>query len=369
MKASYFPKALLYKEWRGQRLWLGFAAALILVPSLWSLLNKETGSFGPGMHRTELWTWLVKLLYGQNANWPMSTQISGHPVTSMWYGFVAVGLAVAIVGYERRQGVLYYTLTSPVRKADLLRVKFFCGLAVLASAMIGLLVIAGLGDSVLSGILPVDVLGEWFLVNVMTSAGLYAIAFLVAQAVGTTVGAGLIACGVSVVPAVVGSVLRYVPQIFGVATTPNPMLDKIGHFLVRMSPGFFMSSHSRSESYGIVGSGAPPTAVTLNQDMHFTWPLALAYVLAIGLCYLLAQWLFARAYVEKMSNVFIFPVLWQWAAVAVSAGIGLFATRVSFLAGIDKRAFLLRFVIFTALIWLFSNLVRGTYRRFTRREV
>jgi ABC-type transport system involved in multi-copper enzyme maturation permease subunit len=166
---SYFPKALLFREWRVQRLWLCLAAAIILVPVFWSILSLSLWSVDAVMVRSQLWNVLAHLIYGQSSNWQPDIKIVGNPVPNRLNAFVAVGLAVTVVGQERRQGALWYMLSGPVRRADLLRVKYVLGLCCLVVVTILLWVTSYILDTSLGTWIPLSVLCDWFLVTVFTA--------------------------------------------------------------------------------------------------------------------------------------------------------------------------------------------------------
>ncbi|WP_026960872.1 hypothetical protein [Alicyclobacillus herbarius] len=286
---SYFPKALVYKEWRETHGWLIGAGLFILSEPLLRLLVLGLG-----------------LVEGQNESglramaWNAFASYLTDVVTRMHSdgttGFLAI-LAVMVVAevqvaQERSQGRLLCVLMGPVTRADLLRVKFVLGAAWLFALIVVFTLIVTVSGAFAPERPSPATLAAFALDELAILAAFYGMAFLVACVVTG-------AFPVLIITAILVDAPIWLPNLVAFNSSPNQPQQWPG-VVAHISPWSW-----------------------LNAPVPIPWLAVLWLFFLAAFGYWAGQRAFARVHAEHFQDLFGLPVIWRLVPWVVSLALGL----------------------------------------------
>ncbi|MHB1628968.1 MAG: hypothetical protein ACYCVB_11465 [Bacilli bacterium] len=331
MNRPFFPdriRGLLYKEWRQQRFaFFGFMIAAFFQPVIGSLVGElvtlysNSGHLYPG---NNLGNWAHAVLMFQGSN---SLSLFPFGVAILWGAYM--------VGVERRSNNVETLLTGPVRRVDVVRVKWWLGtLAILLLNLPGpLLLLAeahGWGSQAFGGL---DWTLKWYLVHAGIEWLAFSAAFAASVGLGTMPLAWIYAFVGMLLPAIVlsaySTMVASVPHYFA-EYGPNKTVtigSSIGDRLFNVSGGLFTLAQQDFNILYYLGDN-----YTLGlHPLLLDWVFPLCLMLAIGL-YFLAMRSFSRMPVESFRRVFAMPrfaaPVWVAAFVVPGYILGLFGASI-----------------------------------------
>jgi hypothetical protein len=333
---SFFPKALVYKEWKQQWSW----AAVLFVVGCTVPLLLILRSF------THLWDDpQMRAVYVNNLRLYLSSLLHDHSYNGVDnFGMLPFGAAVlgaTVLAHERSQGGLWYTLTGPVTRREVLRVKALVGCALVAAIVtVCASVLAALSAMAALHLAAGDFVA-WWARSLLVSVAMFMTGLLAATMVGHIAAACIAGLGIAVAPSAIGLFF----EIITVLTHPNglnpdhiPLNDVFG----RLSPLHYAGGWA----------DCPPWLVLVGLAL---WSMA---------AYVLAQRLFFLTAVEHMGDFFIFPTLWKWFLFLVSLAVGLVLTAISLRANpVEPLNFAIRYAVSVGLCWFLAAWLIRIYRK------
>lgn len=326
MMASYFPKALLYREWREGR-WIYLAAALFTaLPAVLALFGYLTipqvsDTITPALH--------VQLVNNYWQSFYLDTeQIQNHYAAVIYFIATWVLVPALRIVPERRRGELDAMLVGPVDRAAWLRVKFFYGFAALLVSMMvefvllwivhfqtptGLLTMSGDPMHITSADLFREAGVHWVMY-----VSLFAMGFFISLCVSNTVGAPLTTLAIAMVPYWAVLVLS---EIF-----PRSLVSHV-HYAGQATGRYFMTTlQAPHGTWGYLLQFISPLTLNLDRTIGFTWrnPFLYWYLALAVIAYLGAMAYFRRLPAERFHDWLTRPSLWYWMLTGVSFIIGSF---------------------------------------------
>lgn len=267
MAERWFPRAVVYREWRLHR-WTLVVAWILMSLSAHGNAHAYVG-FSPSIDR-----------------------LNGYLV------LMVIGLALFLMGYDRWAGSLAYTVSGPVRRRDVLRVKAAFGVATIALTYFILWLLLCLGTA------AVDTWGSVYylwrpgpmlagaLGHVLELSALYVTALAATCACGNVLFAAAGAFLVAALPGIVKVALQsFILPVFGMPTDLTYLSRGAGSlsFMGQLSPLVSMSGQSS------------PAWITVQMLWFAAWTVGL---------WVLGRRLFEAAPIERWTNAFVFPKLW-----------------------------------------------------------
>jgi ABC-type transport system involved in multi-copper enzyme maturation permease subunit len=318
---SYFPKALLFREWRQQRVWILLAAAIVMcLPGFRLLSDVIRAAQEPS------WAWQAQFVGLSDSIQQDFDLAMVKPLLS----FVAVGLGVMALCLDRSSGGLTHALSGPVKRAELLRTKFF----VTWFGLLLILVLYGVFTLMECVVLhlhaPSLPAAASYIFQMAAQSAIFAVAFALSTAVSNLLIAGLCAFGVNSIPILIYELSQSISN----------------------GGTYFTWKGVENLSPLIYGLDTSSRSITV---WVFIW-LLLVCVMA----YLVAQHLFDTSEVENFSSFYIFPVLWKWTIGCVCAGFGLITAA---LCASSEASFLVVFALSTFAFWVIASRAIRYYNR------
>jgi ABC-type transport system involved in multi-copper enzyme maturation permease subunit len=197
--ASFFPKALIFKEYRQRRMWALLLFLVMGAEPMLSLLGTLLKMWSDPKHYQEHWQVLHYGLWG-------ITSIHEGNASILDYLFVGVAVfGAATLAYERSQGGLWYTLAGPFTRRQVLRVKVTVGwLFVIATITLYTLLFMGFGQIGHADIPFTHYVG-WWGYEVLLQGAMFMAAVLAAILVGNLAAASIAGLVLVGAPAVVAA--------------------------------------------------------------------------------------------------------------------------------------------------------------------
>ncbi len=284
-----YPRALFYKEWHQKR----FAALLVfllicpsvyiqtLIQPLWVHgTNDYQYTLG---HQTPVD--VISLRFSDFCN-----QVVGHYTIGLWASIVVGTLAVYSVWVERHNDTFWFTLSGPISKSAVLRVKYTVDAGIVLGVFTVLAASLVIIDWIVGANYPVAGMIRWWFAEIGIQMGIYALVFMLTVLVGNVVAACLLAFGVAMAPMYVGALmvnLLGANLIYFERHAPVPLSWKIMWIISHLSPLNWFNEP-------LATSWGPPW-------VYFAWFLVFSVI-----CCFLAQFLFEKAENERISNLFVF---------------------------------------------------------------
>lgn len=345
--ASYFPKALLYREWREGRLIYLLAGALTLLPGILAV--------------TSYWSIPDQVPYRQmllNNYWQTfymdTTKFGTHSIPPIYFIIIWIAVPVLRLVTERSRGSLAMLLSSPVKRGDWLRVKFwfgFCTLTLGSAVWLLLLWLLHFQASP-ANLTPTEMLFREVGIHWIVYVSFYALAFFVSLCVTNTIGAVLICLGISMAPMWLSTTLH---EIF-----PNSAMGLNGVTFFGDSPTGLVAPQG---SWIYLIQWLSPMSMELDLQ-GFTWLngwlygyLALAVIAYIG-----GMKYFRQMRAEAFQNMLTRSSLWYWLltgfSLVVGSGVGgmvvsnLSMNANDYNSNHHAAIFTAAFIIASAAIWL-----------------
>ncbi len=183
----YFPKALLFKEWRQQRLYLAVGILLFSIQPLIELLTSST-------------------------HIPIVLRDNVEGIEFPWPGFLllifSAGIALMTLYEGRRDGGVQIA-AEPVSFADVLRTKFFMGSMIVVGSQTGVTLWLGVALAMRQALHPVMTLFSFWLISILLELSVYAVTFVLVLMVKPVVFSILLTGAVLMAPLVTFS--RFFP--------------------------------------------------------------------------------------------------------------------------------------------------------------
>jgi acetoin utilization transport system permease protein len=308
--ASYFPKALMYREWREGR-WVYLAAAILtLLPGLSSLFGYLTipqvsDTLTPVMHAQ------MVDIYWHNFHRD-TEQMAIRSFGSTFYILAWLLVPALRIVPERRKGELDALLVGPVDRVAWLRVKFCYGFAaLLAGALLEWLILWSLHFQAPAGILTTT--GELFRqvsIHWVVYFTLYTIGVFTSLCATNLAGAPLIGLGVSMFPYWASLMLG---EIF-----PGSLVQHIDYGQIGTPMMTTLQAPAGTWAYYI--QWFSPLTMNIDQTVGFTWrnPFLYWYLVLTVIVYFGATAYFRRLPAERFRNRLTYPSLWYWLLTGVS---------------------------------------------------
>ncbi|WP_067930893.1 hypothetical protein [Alicyclobacillus kakegawensis] len=328
---SYLPKALIYREWKEQRSWL-IGGTVLILGELWLRLvalgmQLVSGSGLPDIRQA---AWAGLWSYVSNS----VGQLSSEGTTGAVAVLAMMAVATRQVARERAQGDLLGVLMGPVKRADLLRVKFVVGCGWILCTLMLLLFLLAILNLTAPNPVSAGQMAAFACDKFSLWVAFYGLAFMVSCAVAGAVPAFLLTALLADMPVwLPGLVALVIPPEMTHATWPDAV--------ARLSPWTWLSA-----------------AVPIPW-LVVPWLLFLAW-----LGYFVGQRAFARMLAEDFDALLGLPALWRLVIPVVSVLLGLVvATATSARTGRWGLVPVV-FVVCVALLWagLYAarrNLQRG----------
>lgn len=358
---SFLPKALCFKEWKENRWWMLTAVVLLMyqpVYSIWGFLMSGDAS----SPRAMLWQVLMPTVYHSSitgTTFPIKYVITANPAASMFAGFVAMGLGIALFTVERNRGTLWFVLSGPVRRVDQFRVKITFAVTIVVLTLLLKVAVLGVCDIASGTLLPLSDVWSWAALNLIYDLALLAIGIACASVMMIGFHAGITAVIVSAIPWAIGKSIA--PRLSGISPVDHVAFStSLSKFLESMSP----LSHSSGMTFTSLGSSSGADSFqsfqlnVANGVPQMGWVAIWFAVWTIGWI-----WLAYRAYqrtpIENNTHFFMFPVLWRWGlwfAVGVVSylAVNLYASNHSYAGNLDAAYALLSRIVF---VWVIFGLI------------
>ncbi|MCL6626829.1 hypothetical protein [Alicyclobacillus shizuokensis] len=327
---SYLPRALIYREWKEQRSWL-IGGTVLILGELWlrllvvALQLASDSGLPPRVAWAGLWSYVSSSV----------EQLSSEGTTGAVAVLTMMAVATRQVARERAQGDLLGILMGPVKRADLLRVKFVVGcgwILCTLSLLVFLLTILNLTapKPVSAGQMAAfacDKFSLWM--------AFYGLAFMVSCVVSGAVPAFLLTALLADVPVwLPGLVALVIPPEMKSATWPDVMAP--------LSPWTWLSA-----------------------AVPIPWLIVLWLLFLAWLGYFVGQRAFARMLAEDFDALLGLPALWRLVIPSVSVLLGLVvATATSARTGRWGLVPVV-FVVCVALLWAGLDVAQRTLQRGT----
>jgi|GEM_PF-4922574 len=287
--ASYFPKALWYKEWRhhrGKALLAFCAFALVPVGRvlvLWTGLLTTNGGTAAMVNRGLFWKSFTTSL--------TSFQVGrGESVSAV----VVVLMAAILASNERTQGTLLTALSMPVRRDDWLRTKFLFGIGVILASY----TILALWQTGVNFFNPHPValaaVCNWWVMMFIVNGAIFSVAFFAGVCVTGIFWTVIATVGVLGFPVWLN--LLIVTGTTGAPYFSSPWVSLAASYVERLSPVL---------------------AGTSLRDPTWVWYLAL-----IPLGYLAAKGVFMRIKTEDLDRFLTLSSLKYWLQGGISVVVG-----------------------------------------------
>lgn len=295
MKRSFFPKALLYKEWLQKR-WIVLIAFVVISPSVFfeSLMPLSdpahryvtiTISNGNVKHVdvvVQTFTWFCN-------------EIVGHFSVGWWASIVVSGLAIYSLWSERNHEVGWFTFLGPVSKRAVMRVKYAFDLTLIVSIFTFLGISLAIINWTVGIHYPLNGIIRWWVAELAIQCSVYGLALLLSTLVGNVIAVALLTLGLLNAPMYMGVPLIYVLGAnWVVFDDPSkytiPLSWKVMWVLTHLSPLNWFS-------------------------MDFThlwtspWPYFIGFILFTVLSCMGSELIYERTANERLSNFFAFKWL------------------------------------------------------------
>lgn len=300
MIASVWPKALLRKEWYQQR-WYALITFLLIVPSVlmlpwntkWIVLHPilATHMHTYSLTSHEQFVRNFQLFMGGYAQ---------QGSTGLWATWVVIGLAVSALYVERRNQTLWFTLTTPVTKRQILRMKWTFGIGIIVAVfgLIGtyLLILDNLGHV---GI-PNSTIASWCVNQIGAQMAMYSLAFCASVLIGNPIVSAI--------------------SVYTVALLPSLFSWVFGGWYQRLTE-HLPNSWIYQEYIGL----SPLALVGGHPVVWYAWLFMLWSFLVAYIGYVASQWAFDRVQAEHLSELFTFPRMRMWgcAFICILSGISI----------------------------------------------
>ncbi|WP_026973877.1 hypothetical protein [Alicyclobacillus contaminans] len=331
--ASFFPKALVFKEWRQQRWWgllfllvLAGPEVLVLTVRLMRIWSEQDAQLRLTM--LEMIRFTLAAMTGQADNDSGGLE---------YYAFAAAAFGSIILSYDRSHGGLWYTLSGPFTRRQVLRVKATLGaLFLMASLVVFAVLLYALNLGAGAG-LPVHAFLRWLGCEALLQLACFVCGLMGATLVGQVYVAPLAGWLIGGLPLALSV---YVQLLTG----PNSAnwVFTMTHLLEQFAPLYYTR-----------GFPSGPSA------MFF---VCTGCWILVG--YFGVQQLFRAISLERMDNFFLFPGLWHWVVFGGCCFVGLVMAEES---SVDEQVpapeMLLKHAVFTVLLWLLVRWLIRWYRK------
>lgn len=362
-------RAIVYMEWKTNRNWwlLGFLlqAALTISYGLQTLFAAPSGTLAQRF----IWHALYPILYGiqytstaGSAGYPQHADLAVAPGLFVFNALVALGLGITLITRDRNRGSLYYAWTLPLPRTAVYSVKWLGGFAVVLAAALVNTAYLIIGDLSTGAGVPLSEVWYWSAINTLLPLFAYAIGSLVGTLVNSGASAFLLAAPSLAAPLGVGSVLiRAVSPFYtwSPSAAASTLAGQWAIGLQRLSPFYYITQVNGISSSQTMGHIVTQIAYN-GTEPQLGWT-GLLFLLAIPLLFVLGRRFYARAMVERYTDLFLFPSLWYIAIIVVSLAIGVVLAQFAALA--TGGSFLLFMLLFAGVN---SLLLIGGRRLFTR---
>ncbi|QQE80639.1 ABC transporter permease subunit [Alicyclobacillus sp. SO9] len=228
MKESFLPKPLLFKEWKEHRWWILSAFLLMLYGPFSHLLTFVQQSRTGNSQAFILWNFLAPIVYKLQ----YSPAASGHPVSnavisgdvavSYFAPVVAMGLTIVLVSADRNKGSLWFTLSFPITRSSLLRVKLLLSATIVLTAFLLNFLLLAIVDHASGNPITFIALLEWLGKNLLISGVFMATGLACAAVIQAGLLTAFSAILITAFPWALGlSVVRSVPVSIGLSMHPS----------------------------------------------------------------------------------------------------------------------------------------------------
>lgn len=330
--ASYFPRALWYKEWHRNRLKALIMFCIFALAPVGSvlLLLTQTGSAGNALAAV-----IIRHQFWTSFNNYLSVSSAFQGSRDGLLGVIAVMvLAAILVSSERRGKTLLTAMAMPVRRDDWLRTKFLFGLAIIIGSLTFLFIWQAVVNLFNPQPLSVWVLMRWWLWTTTFDGAVFAVTFFVGVCVTGSIWTLIGTMGILGLPLWLDSVI--VVGTTGAPLSPPQWVYSMANYIGSMSPMW--------------GFGATHFVL-----LHVLWDLLL-----IPLGYWAAQAIFLRTRAENFEQLFTSHCMWHWFHSFISVMIGSYIAMVvrGSLEYVNARpkveisGFWIAFALASAAVWL-----------------
>jgi hypothetical protein len=317
---SIFPKALVRKEVYLHR-WYALSVFLLIIPTLvklpWAqtIVSVKSGVTSPMPWRLQAVQALQQFVDGGATG-----------SVGIWAAFVVMGYAVMLMYSERQRGSLWYALTTPVSRQQILRVKWCFGFLTL----IGVFGLSGLYLFILNSVIHAHIASvvilTWSVTQVVVETGIFTLTMLIAILVSNPV----FALGI-------GYLLEKLP---GMVEWVLP--DAYYRLIFRMPYNWiFLNWQACITPWSFVGRRVDD----IQGWLDLSW-----FLLLIVLCYAAAQRLFRQMQAERAFALFSLPGMRRWGIGILVAISGLMVVDVLF-HQVPKSLKILIFLLFVVCAW------------------
>ncbi|MCL6516398.1 hypothetical protein [Alicyclobacillus sp.] len=345
MRASFFPEAIVYKQWRQLRGWLiawalfTWAGPVHTLVGYWTAMQTRTAYSPPPELLAQP---VIAMLH----------TLDPHVNAARHLAMAALVVGVVPMAMERARGRLLITLAAPIRRRDLLATQ----IAICLTGIWGVLLVLTLFDIAVNKafgtVVPTVQILAWFLMEGLQTTAAFAVGFAVSIGVGPTLFAMVCAL-----------LLALVPSYAAMMTTELANMTMHG-------PAYWNAVNRITQA---VESLSPIQGPSLwsEHPVISPWHVGLWYaVWSVGWL-ALAFAMFRRLPLEREGGLFSFDALWD----VLLVGTGLMAGTVLGLIAVGGMSqnpqrtpvLLAVWILVAALTWLTGRLLLTRLARRARR--
>lgn len=229
-----------------------------------------------------------------NFTWNVN-EIVGHFSAGWWASIVVVGLAVYSLWTERNHDSGWFTLSGPVSKRQIIRVKYVYDLSLIAATFTFLALSLGVIDWILGIHYPLYGIFRWWVAELAIQCSMYGLSLLFGTLIGNSVVVALLAFAVSNVPMYIGIPLTHMLGANGVVYA-----DPSKYFIPVSWRVMWMVTHL-----------SPLNWFSLDFSKLWTspWPYFIWFLLFTVLSCWVSERIYERTANERMSNFLAFKWL------------------------------------------------------------
>lgn len=222
-------------------------------------------------------------------------EIVGHFSTGWWASIVVVGLAIYSGWTERNHEVGWFTLSGPVSKRAVMRVKYAFDLTLILSIFTFLAVSLAIIDLAVGIHYPLYGIIRWWVAEIAIQCSVYGLALLLATLVGNVIAVALLTFGILKAPMYMGITMIYALGanwvVFGEPSKYTiPLSWKVMWLLTHLSPLNWFS-------------------VDFTHLWTSAWPYFLGFILFTVLACVGTELIYERTANERISNFLAFKWL------------------------------------------------------------
>lgn len=373
MKVSYFKtnKAAVFREWRISRSWwLGIGVLSLWAPIFNVIAVIENLKWGT-VSQSVFWYALVPALYGFHSFSSVMLPSShfhaySDPIISAVWVLIAVIIGVIPWATDRSTDGIYSALSSPIKRSEMIFVKFSFGLVIVLGIQLfrGLLLI--LLNSWAGAPIGWNLFASWWLTNTLAMVVAMTTALFLASIMKAWFFAALSSLVVLSIPFAIASFLDEVIHYTSSLWVAPPPFASMAHvpdpfgWLRALSP-IFWTGEAESAS-----GSQMSMQIYFSTGTHFlfmagwVWIFYLSWIVVV---LLLAIRLFRGIPAENLTDFFFYPSMWKWGMGAISILLGYILTNGSSFIPHYGMVFIILFLLYTIIIFFIVRFLIRLYWR------